>query len=293
MSFEQEAYPGTGWFIGYNRRTTTCFPYVEQFPEIERYQELFSSEHLQQVGTLPTLQAKTEALLVHMYATIGPHAIHSLRVAALGHDIAREVGYSPAALKRIFWKLLLHDVGKLGVDPAILFKTGTFEEEDRKAMMEHPEIGKKMLIKMGFPHSFQDVPYQHHKMVSGRGYPHHLRTRHLTKDARIAAIADRSDATGDPYRGYGLPVVFEGCIRRMIELFEEGELDNKIRPAYNNLMQRGFYRSLQEFNQPEDWADTLQVYALELMQQYELVNDNVLRLLGENVEWQPDEAAFK
>jgi len=95
----------------------------------------------------------------------------------------------------------LHDIGKVGIDDAILRKPGRLTEEEFEAMKSHCELGARIL------HSAQKrLPFQsqltlaveltrhHHERWDGRGYPESLRGSDIPLSARIMAVADVYDA---------------------------------------------------------------------------------------------------
>lgn len=97
---------------------------------------------------------------------------------------------------------ILHDIGKIGIDDAILRKGGDLSVEEKRAMREHPGIGARIL---GFVEEMQGVipgVSSHHERFDGSGYPEGLKGEEIPLQARIIAIADAFDAltTDRPYR---------------------------------------------------------------------------------------------
>jgi len=69
---------------------------------------------------------------------------HSVRVAYLNKEIADFTNLAPP--RTLFLPGLLHDVGKLAVNPEILRKTAGFNEGNMKEMVKHVEYGCKILL---------------------------------------------------------------------------------------------------------------------------------------------------
>lgn len=97
---------------------------------------------------------------------------------------------------------ILHDIGKIGIDDAILRKAGNLSGEEEALMRRHPEIGARIL---GFVDEMKDVVpgvRHHHERFDGNGYPDKLEGRDIPLQARIIAIADAYDAltTDRPYK---------------------------------------------------------------------------------------------
>jgi response regulator RpfG family c-di-GMP phosphodiesterase len=90
---------------------------------------------------------------------------HSGRVGLKGIKIAEHLGLDPTAL---FFPGILHDVGKIFIDPEILKKTGTFSEEDMVEMKNHP-IYAYYLLK-GIHEFSAQVALRHHEHQKNK-YP--------------------------------------------------------------------------------------------------------------------------
>lgn len=97
---------------------------------------------------------------------------------------------------------ILHDIGKIGIDDAILRKSGNLTEAEQQSMRKHPEIGARIL---NMADGMKDVVpgvLHHHEWFDGSGYPDGLAGENIPLSARIIAIVDVFDAltTERPYR---------------------------------------------------------------------------------------------
>src|SRR6188472_4462715 len=63
---------------------------------------------------------------------------HAERVAAYGMELARAVGMSVEESPQIEFGFLLHDIGKVAVPDAILFKTSQLTDEEYALIAQHP-----------------------------------------------------------------------------------------------------------------------------------------------------------
>ncbi|MCX7796985.1 MAG: HD domain-containing protein [bacterium] len=126
---------------------------------------------------------------------------HSLRVAQLSEDIAREMGLSEARIERIRNAALLHDLGKIGLSLNILNKPDKLTKEEWLQIYKHPIVGEDLSKEIS---RFKEVPLwirHHHEKYNGNGYPDGLRGEEIPLESRIIACADAFDAitTDRPY----------------------------------------------------------------------------------------------
>lgn len=96
---------------------------------------------------------------------------------------------------------VLHDIGKVGIEDAILKKTGIYTVEERKIMQAHTLIGANTIDKvsdkypfMGFLKMASEIARYHHEKWDGSGYPEGLKGHDIPLSARIVALADVFDA---------------------------------------------------------------------------------------------------
>lgn len=97
---------------------------------------------------------------------------HSVRVAALGAILARELGWSRELQNEIATAGLLHDLGKGKVPEDILFKPGSLTGDERKIIETHPELGARILLANGETNPIVlSAAWGHHLGQDGSGYP--------------------------------------------------------------------------------------------------------------------------
>ncbi|HQR42385.1 MAG TPA: HD-GYP domain-containing protein, partial [Gemmatales bacterium] len=107
---------------------------------------------------------------------------------------------------------LLHDIGKIGIDDAILRKRTKLTGEEYEIMKSHTTKGAAIL--MAIPELAPAIPIvrSHHEQWDGGGYPDGLKGEQIPLLARIVAVADAFDAmtTDRPYRsGLSLQRAFD------------------------------------------------------------------------------------
>jgi len=145
-----------------------------------------------------TLIALANAIELRDHYTVG----HTWRVTNFSVEIARELGWSEEALKEVQMGGVLHDVGKIAVDDAILGKPEHLTEHEYAKMKVHPERGADLLRDVAFLRSL--IPYclYHHERFDGGGYPFGLSGEAIPIQGRLMAVADTFDAmtSNRPYR---------------------------------------------------------------------------------------------
>ena len=129
--------------------------------------------------------------------------MHSVAVCALMVALARRMGLSEEQVRDAGVAGLMHDVGKMLMDPDILNKPGRLTDEEFMAIKAHPEAGLKILQRNHeVITAVLDVCLHHHEKFDGSGYPHGLAGEQISLMARIGAVCDVYDAvTSDrPYK---------------------------------------------------------------------------------------------
>jgi putative two-component system response regulator len=129
---------------------------------------------------------------------------HVDRIGHLAGQLAERLGLARDRVALIRDAAPMHDVGKLGVPDAILFKAGPLTEAEWVIMRQHPRIGAAILE--GSPSELVRlggrIALRHHERWDGTGYPGGIAGEVIPIEARICAVADVFDAlTVDrPYR---------------------------------------------------------------------------------------------
>jgi HD-GYP domain-containing protein (c-di-GMP phosphodiesterase class II) len=123
---------------------------------------------------------------------------HSERVAFISRWIAERMGGKEALkgeqIHKIYLTGLLHDIGKMGIDDAVLRKKGKLTEQEMNDIKKHPLIGASILS--GIKQMRDIVPgvLCHHERVDGKGYPNGLVGGQIPLAGKIVGLADSFDA---------------------------------------------------------------------------------------------------
>jgi len=127
---------------------------------------------------------------------------HTRRVQEYALQIAQFLNLPDHEMEILRLAAILHDIGKIGIDDAILRKSGALTDEERMKMNEHPEIGGRIISHVEEMREVLPGVRHHHEWFNGDGYPDGLQSETIPLHARIIAIADAFDAltTDRPYR---------------------------------------------------------------------------------------------
>ncbi|MBI5679099.1 MAG: HD domain-containing protein [Planctomycetes bacterium] len=120
---------------------------------------------------------------------------HSVNVSVLGLLFAKYLGLDGGEMQVFGTGLLLHDVGKTQIDPAIINKKERLNDEEFARIKMHVDLGADILKQTGGVDSTSFFPImQHHEKYNGKGYPNGLKGDAIHKYGRIAGIIDVYDA---------------------------------------------------------------------------------------------------
>lgn len=152
----------------------------------------------QEQSYLNTVQALVSAVEASDAYTRG----HSERVTRYSVSLARHMAIDAELMKNLEQAAILHDIGKIGIDVALLHKKEKLTAADIDVLKLHPSIGVRILEPIHFMSTVRQIIEQHHERYDGKGYPHGLTGDQWRIEAKILAVCDTYDAmTSDrPYR---------------------------------------------------------------------------------------------
>jgi len=119
---------------------------------------------------------------------------HSRGVAALADMVTRRLGLSDAERRSVHYASLLHDIGKVMLDPAVLRAEGPLAPGARKIIEEHSALGVQLLKPITIWEDILPIIGAHHERWDGGGYPSGQSGEDIPVGARVVAVADAFDA---------------------------------------------------------------------------------------------------
>jgi putative nucleotidyltransferase with HDIG domain len=145
-----------------------------------------------------TLEALGSALDLKDAETEG----HCQRVTAFCISIAKTMPVPDNYLPILARAAFLHDIGKMAIPDGILRKPGPLNDDEKKIMRTHCQIGYDMLTRIPFLRDAAEIVLAHQEFYDGSGYPRGLKGDQIPLGARIFTIADSLDAmiSDRPYR---------------------------------------------------------------------------------------------
>jgi HD-GYP domain-containing protein (c-di-GMP phosphodiesterase class II) len=119
---------------------------------------------------------------------------HSRATAALGDALGPRFGLSETQQLQLHFAGLLHDVGKLRLEPALLQAQGALGDEQKRRLQEHVVLGVQLVAPLSPWPEMLEMIHAHHERWDGTGYPRGLQGDAIPLGARIVAVADAYDA---------------------------------------------------------------------------------------------------
>lgn len=176
-------------------RIGTCLELIalrKERPYVEKYQDAISFSFAELV------EFRDETTGGHLKNTQIYFQI--LLEAALADDTYSKI-IPPEDTRDLLRSVMLHDIGKIGINDEILRKASNLNYDEYEYMKTHTTLGKQAFEKIiketggtGWLYLARDMAYSHHERWDGKGYPNGLKGEEIPLYARMLAIVDVYDA---------------------------------------------------------------------------------------------------
>ena len=142
----------------------------------------------------PRVRKAIRVLAAELRTHHRPTADHSHRLARLARRVAERMGLDPLVSTEVELVAVLHDVGKLAIDPRILDHRGPLDDLQRHVLRRHTIQGEDILcMTAGLEHLGAAVRATH-EWWDGNGYPDGIAGEDIPLESRIVSCADAYDA---------------------------------------------------------------------------------------------------
>jgi putative nucleotidyltransferase with HDIG domain len=148
---------------------------------------------------------------------------HTVRVTTYALMLAQHLNLPAADVDLVRIGTPLHDIGKIGIDDAILRKPDKLTPEEFEVMKTHTVKGAEIVATVPDLRPIIPIVRSHHERWDGTGYPDGLGGEAISPLARVVALADAFDAmTSDrPYRkGMPAEVAFGEIVKQRGRQFD-------------------------------------------------------------------------
>jgi two-component system, cell cycle response regulator len=149
---------------------------------------------LTSLADTPWMTEAVDALARELRLHHAPTADHSHRLATLARHVAERLALDALEATEVELVAVLHDVGKLTIDPRLLDWEGPLDEDQRARIRRHTIAGEALLTQIAGLEHLANLVRATHEAWNGSGYPDGLHGDRIPLTARIVSAADSFDA---------------------------------------------------------------------------------------------------
>ncbi|MEP2651709.1 MAG: HD domain-containing phosphohydrolase, partial [Paraglaciecola sp.] len=123
------------------------------------------------------------------------HGRHILRMVKISQLLAKELGLSQQEVDTLGLSVPLHDIGKIKIPDAVIFKKEQLSTDDIQLIRRHADFGYNLLKDSKRPliKAAAIIARDHHEFWDGRGYPRGKSGESIHIYCRITALVDAYD----------------------------------------------------------------------------------------------------
>lgn len=182
-----------------------------------------------------------ETIIQSLYEKNPKVESHSVRVSNICLEIGKKLNMTKYELKLLEVISVLHDIGKIAIDEAIINKPGKLNDEEWNKIKRHPEIGYRIISSSP---EYNEIAYDilsHHERYDGEGYPQGLKGEDIPLRARIIAIADSFDAMTSK-RSYRKAMTVKQAVSE-IKKCSGTQFDPKLVDIFLEIVNEGYFNN--------------------------------------------------
>jgi putative two-component system response regulator len=119
---------------------------------------------------------------------------HCERLADYASRLGQRLGLDAADVNALRLGGIVHDIGKVAVPDAVLYKAGPLTGAEWVVMKRHPVEGERICAGLTAFRRVLPIIRHHHERMDGSGYPDGLRGEEIPFTARVLQMVDVYDA---------------------------------------------------------------------------------------------------
>lgn len=135
-----------------------------------------------------------KAILQTLTDKFAEERTHSNNVSRLCKEYGIAENMKEDDIKELELAGLYHDIGKISLPDAILYKEGKLTKEEYEIVKTHPEVGYQILRAADEYSDLAVHALYHHERWDGKGYPNGLKGKDIPYFSRIICVADSFEA---------------------------------------------------------------------------------------------------
>ncbi len=121
-------------------------------------------------------------------------SMHSDNVSGLMGGFAEYLQLSSEEVNKAYIAGLIHDVGKIAVNEAVLNKPGKLSDSEYEEIKRHSVKGAEILQEVAEFEELAHIVRHHHERYDGKGYPDGIAGLSIPFHSRMLALCDSYDA---------------------------------------------------------------------------------------------------
>lgn len=168
--------------------------------EYQKYLERIAEERA--VETRRLFYLMTQVLVRLLDIKVPFNAGHATRVAEMSRYVARELRMTEDGVRKVYLAALLHDIGMIVAEDAVLRKRSALSEDEQRQIQERSTLAEEVLRPILDDEEVLKYMRHHRERYDGTGYPDGLKGAIIPLGARIICVVEAFDAMtqGRPYR---------------------------------------------------------------------------------------------